>query len=166
PPRSSPTTAPLHPRAASVRRIEISPAARLSISPQQSTRRGRSPPEGIHATPPRQPQKLPSSSAQTKRHPQTQTRNPAPQPDISPAARTAPAAVRACTAAPDRTPPEIHPAAACAPQRPRDEPARTVPPPRHSLAPAPNVRDENNRPSPGHNSHHPRTPPEDSPRHP
>src|ERR1017187_5343069 len=159
PPQSSPTTAPLHPRAASSPPTETEPATAQNISPPQSPRPEKSPPVGTPATLRSSKRPQPCASPQTKHHRRTQTKDPVPPPDTSPVAQTAPAAARSCTTAPDQTPPETHPAAVCAPPPLPDGSAQTAPPPRPLPAPAPTVRDENTPPSAGRNSPRRQTPP-------
>src|ERR1022692_427501 len=94
-PQSPPTTAQSAHRGASPHPTATEPAAKSNIVPLQSTRREKSPPEQKTAAPPAAAPSPHVASPQTPPHPQTQTKNPAPPPDISPAARTLSSAAQA-----------------------------------------------------------------------
>src|ERR1700683_84953 len=96
----------------------------------------------------------PAASSRTPPHPQTQTKNAVPPPDISPSARMSTAAPPRHAAAPDRSPPEKHPAAVSAQSLAFRQVARTALLAHHPSKPAPIFQDENIPPSPDRNSAH------------
>src|SRR5580700_5509422 len=164
--RSARTTPQSAHRAKLLHLTATSPAAESNTFPPQSLRLEKSRRACIRAVrgcPAPSPR---AASSRIPLHRQTQKKNPAPPPDIFPLAQIGPSAIRSGAAAPGRSPPEKHPAAASArPSRPRQA-ARTAPPQPHPSARVPIAPDENTRMSRGRNSaRETQTPPANSPHH-
>src|SRR5579863_141201 len=146
-----PTTVQSDRREASLPPTAIERARESNTSPYQSPRHEKSPPERTLAARSTAARLQPAASPQTQPHPQIQTKNPVPPPDISSAAQTEPPASRSRAAFPDRSPPEKHPAVVSVPPSRSPRPAQTALPPNHLSTLVPIVRDENIPPSGGQN---------------